>query len=118
MLSKGHTYRISFGAALPYFPCKDRLIPAVLMEVENNTMSGLKRVIAIKEGKTNLSPRSLSSFQSAVRCNNPECTLFVYFENFAPALTNLMELLLWALIHFLDDRNGSRATTRTLKTES
>ena len=75
----------------------------VLMEVENNTMYGLKWVKAIK-GKTNLSPRSLSNLQSAVRCNNPECSIFVYFDNFAPALTNLMELLLWALIHFLDDK--------------
>ena len=90
----------------------------ILMEVENNTMSGLKRVIAIKEGKTNLLLRSLSNFQSAVRYNNPECTLFVYFDNFASVLTNLMELFLWALIHFLDDKNDSRATTRTLKTES
>ena len=81
-------------------------------------MSGLKRVIAIKEGKTNLSSRSLSNFHSAVKCNNPECTLFVYLENFAPALTNLMELLLWVLIHFLDDKNDSIETTRTLKTES
>ena len=81
-------------------------------------MSGLKWVITIKEGKTNLPPTSLSNFQSAVRCNNPECTLFVYFENFAPALTNLMELLLWALVHFLDDKNDSRATTRILKTGS
>ena len=62
------------------------------MEVENHTMSGLKQVIAIKEGKTNLSPRSLCNFQSAVRCNSPECSFFVYFHNFAPALTNLMEL--------------------------
>ena len=76
----------------------------VLMVVENNTISGLKQVITIKEGKTNLSPRSLSNIQSALRCYNPECTLFVYFENFAPALTNLMELLIWALIHFLDDK--------------
>ena len=52
--------------------------------------------------------RKNCNFQSAVRCNNPECTLFVYFENFAAALTNLMELLLWALIHFLDHRNDSR----------
>ena len=29
-----------------------------------------------------------------------------------------MELLLWALIDFLDDRNDSRATTKTLQTES
>ena len=90
----------------------------VLMEVENNTMSGLKQVIAIKEGKTNLSPRSLSNFHSAVRCNCPECGFFVYFDNFGSALTNLMELLLWILIHFLDDKNDSRATTRTFKTES
>ena len=79
------------------------------MEIENNTMPRLKQVIAVNEGKTNLQPRSLSNFQSAVRYNNPECTLFVYFENFAPALTNLTELLLWALIHFLDEKNDSRA---------
>ena len=66
----------------------------VLMEIENNTMYGLKRVIAIKEGESNLSPRSLSNFQSAVKCNNPEFSLFIYFENLAPALINLMELLL------------------------
>ena len=29
-----------------------------------------------------------------------------------------MELLLWALIHFLQGKNDSRATTRTLKTQS
>ena len=85
------------------------------MEVENNTMSGLKWVMAIKEGKTNLSPSPLSNFQSAVRCNSPECSFFlVYLDNLAPALTNLMELLLWALIHFLEDKNDSRTTTRTL----
>ena len=89
----------------------------LLMEVENNTMSGLKQVIGIK-GKNNFSPRSLSNFQSAVRCNNPECTLFVYFENFAPVLTNLMGLLPWTLIHFLDDKNDSTATARTTKTVS
>ena len=61
---------------------------------------------------------SLSNFQAAVRCSNPECSFFVHFDNFAPALTDLMELLLWALIHFLDDKNDSRATTRTVKTES
>ena len=66
----------------------------VLMEIENNAMYGLKRVIAIKEGKSNLSPRSLSNFQLAVKCNNPKCSLFVYFENLAPVLINLMELLL------------------------
>ena len=86
----------------------------VLREVENNTMSGLKWIIAIKEEKTILSPRSLSNFQSAVRCNNRECRFFVYLDNFASALTNLMELLLWALIHFLENKNDSRATTRTL----
>ena len=87
-------------------------------EVENSTMSGLKQVIVIKEGKTNLSPRSLSNFQSAVRCNSPECSIFLYFDNLAPALTSLMELLLWILIHFLEDKKDYRATTTTLQTES
>ena len=66
----------------------------VLMEVENNSMPGLKWVIAIKEGEINLPPKSLSNFQSVVRCNSPECNFFVYFDNLAPALTKLMELLL------------------------
>ena len=52
-----------------------------LMEVENNTMPGLKWVIAIKEGKTNLSPISLSNFLLAVRCKSPECSFFVHFDN-------------------------------------
>ena len=88
------------------------------MEVENNIMSGLKQIIAIKEGKTNLSPRLLSNFQSAVMCNSPECSFFVYSDNLAPALKNFTELLLWTLLHYLEDKNDFRATTRPLKTES
>ena len=94
---KGSQLRIFFWCHSFIFSWKRQFnskMMTVLMEIENNTMYGLKRVIAIKEGESNLSPRSLSNFQSAVKCNNPECSLFIYFENLAPALINLMELLL------------------------
>ena len=58
------------------------------------TMPGLKTVTAMKEGNTNLLPKSVKSFQSGAKCNSPTFDKKSQnaFLGFSPAWTKLKEM--------------------------
>ena len=73
------------------------IIITTFSEIEYKTMSGLKTVIAINDGKTNLECKSHNNFQSQAAWSSPEKLFFFDVLTFVPAFTNFIDDILETL---------------------